>query len=73
MKKLNDKGREIRETAIALAGECLFGTSNDGVCLSCGSVQGGCEPDARNNKCEDCGKNRVFGAEEAVMVLGVYV
>lgn len=35
-----------------------------GICDSCGHEQAGCEPDARNYRCEDCGKFAVFGAEE---------
>ena len=66
-----EKRIEMSNTALALAEENLFGTSNDGLCLQCGSVQGGCEPDARKYKCEDCGKHTVYGAEEAVMVLGL--
>jgi len=40
-----------------------------GICKACGSEQGGCEPDARNYKCEDCGKLEVFGAEECLLEL----
>ena len=28
---------------------------NPGFCLACGSEQEGCEPDARNYECEECG------------------
>ena len=41
--------------------------SNPGFCLACGASQGGCEPDARNYECEDCGKHQVFGAEEILL------
>jgi len=61
---------ELIHLAMRLAEDNLLGTSNDGLCIKCGSVQGGCEPDARNYKCEDCGERKVFGAEEAVMMLG---
>lgn len=45
--------------------------SNDciGFCIECGSEQYGCEPDARNYKCEDCGAKKVFGAEEILMMI----
>jgi len=39
-----------------------------GICIDCGSEQGGCEPDARKYKCEDCGKNTVYGAEELLLM-----
>jgi hypothetical protein len=49
--------------------DCDYG---NGICLACGEIQwGGCEPDARNYECESCGKNRVYGLEEAI--IGGYV
>lgn len=47
----------------------MFGIGNDGICLSCGEIQDGCEPDARNYECECCGGKNVFGLEEA-MIMG---
>jgi len=41
---------------------------NPGFCISCGEERGGCEPDARNYKCEACGKHQVFGAEELMLM-----
>jgi len=35
-----------------------------GFCVSCGAEHGECEPDARKYKCESCGLNAVYGAEE---------
>ena len=35
-----------------------------GICVACGNEQEGVEPDARQYECEDCGKNKVYGAEE---------
>lgn len=45
----------------------MFGMENDGFCTSCGNQQGGCEPDARNYECEECGERAVFGAAELMM------
>ena len=39
---------------------------NPGFCLMCGCENDGCEPDARNYKCEACGAEQVFGAQELV-------
>ena len=39
-----------------------------GLCLSCGASQEGCEPDARNYRCENCGQDHVHGAEEIVLM-----
>ena len=40
-----------------------------GFCLICGLEHGGCEPDARNYKCESCGAEQVFGADELLLVI----
>jgi hypothetical protein len=42
----------------------------DGFCLACGdwTACGGVEPDARGDECPECGKMRVYGAEEALMM-----
>ena len=40
-----------------------------GFCKECGHSQDGCEPDARNYKCESCGAMAVYGAEE--MLIGM--
>lgn len=39
-----------------------------GICLQCGEMQSGCEPDARNYECESCGARRVFGVAEAIIM-----
>jgi len=39
-----------------------------GFCLECGAERDGCEPDARNYPCDECGKRQVFGAEELVIM-----
>lgn len=41
---------------------------NPGFCTACGHEQDGCEPDARNHKCESCGEQKVFGADELLMM-----
>jgi hypothetical protein len=53
--------------AMARRDECL---DNPGFCLTCGAEAEGCEPDARDYKCDDCGSMRVFGAEEIFMMYG---
>jgi hypothetical protein len=44
--------------------------SDDGYCTACKAWTnfGGCEPDARNYVCDECGKRTVFGAEEAALM-----
>ena len=51
---------------------CMFGTANYGICLACGDLADGCEPDARQYKCEACGERKVYGLEEA-LIMGVEV
>ena len=40
-----------------------------GFCIDCGEEHFECEPDARNYECENCGKLKVFGAEEILFML----
>lgn len=40
-----------------------------GVCIACGKEVRGVEPDARRYECEKCGKDKVYGAEELVLML----
>jgi hypothetical protein len=42
---------------------------NPGICLACGAEHDGCEPDMRRGECEVCGAYKVYGAEEALMML----
>jgi Zn finger protein HypA/HybF involved in hydrogenase expression len=43
--------------------------SNQGYCLTCKAwTHDYAEPDARKYKCEECGKNTVYGAEEVLMM-----
>ena len=60
---------EILDRAIKMCEESETTLSNPGICLACGADADGCEPDARNYECEVCGKNKVFGAQEVIMML----
>ena len=48
----------------------MFGTENPGFCVACGADHDGCEPDARNYECYECGENKVFGASEILLCGG---
>lgn len=39
-----------------------------GYCISCGAWRDGCEPDACNYECEECGESMVFGASELAIM-----
>jgi hypothetical protein len=43
---------------------------NPGFCPICGEEAEGCEPDARNYTCDNCGAEQVFGAAEVLLYLG---
>lgn len=62
------KGLTVDEIVEA-AQSAMFGTENPGFCMACGSMQDGCEPDARRYECEACGERQVYGAEELVLML----
>ena len=50
--------------------EVIDAVQNDdsqGFCLACGFQQDGCEPDAREYICENCGAAKVYGAEEILI------
>lgn len=42
-----------------------------GFCIACGAERFGVEPDARNYPCDECGKRKVFGAEDLLIRLAV--
>jgi hypothetical protein len=42
--------------------------SQQGFCVACGAEADFCEPDAREYECESCGKSKVYGAEELLMM-----
>lgn len=46
----------------------MFGLENPGFCIACGADADGCEPDARKYRCEACGANAVYGAEEMLFL-----
>jgi predicted amidophosphoribosyltransferase len=45
----------------------MFCLENPGFCLACGAEAEGCEPDARNYVCENCGAAEVYGAQEILI------
>jgi len=47
----------------------MTGLDNPGFCVACGEDADGCEPDMRKGKCESCGKNAVYGAEELLFIV----
>jgi hypothetical protein len=52
-----------------LADSEMFGLDNPGLCLKCGEEAEGCEPDARNYRCDGCGSRQVFGVAEVALMM----
>lgn len=48
--------------------DSMFGDGSMGWCLACENSQEGCEPDAREYVCESCGEEKVYGAQELLMM-----
>lgn len=45
----------------------MFNSDNDGICLNCGFIQSGVEPDASGYRCENCGEATVDGVENTII------
>lgn len=50
------------------AQELAWEDGTTGICLSCGAIADGVEPDARGYRCTYCGEMRVFGLEECLIM-----
>jgi ferredoxin len=48
--------------------EAILSESYYGFCIACGACRDGCEPDAREYECEECGEHKVYGAEELLLM-----
>jgi hypothetical protein len=60
--------QNIVETAMSLMEEDI--DTIEGVCIECGIVHHGVEPDAEKYKCDNCETNTVYGAEQIVLLFG---
>lgn len=49
--------------------QMTFGLGSSGVCISCRYIDeyAGCEPDAEKYECPKCGKNTLYGLEQAFL------
>jgi transposase-like protein len=63
---MSDKSKVTLDQII----EAIEADDNLGFCLACGAEAYNVEPDARRYTCESCGKPRVYGAEE-LLLMGV--
>lgn len=53
---------------MAAVQEACSSTDNPGFCLACGVDVEGVEPDAREYTCDECGADKVYGAEEVLIM-----
>jgi|TARA_R100001230_G_C5575283_1_gene95812 hypothetical protein len=62
-----------REVAVSEA-LCLLerGKDSSGICMGCGDVTEGVDPDAEMQECEVCFSPLVFGAEQLVLFFAKY-
>jgi predicted RNA-binding Zn-ribbon protein involved in translation (DUF1610 family) len=42
-----------------------------GFCIACGAEAYDVEPDARQYECDECGKHKVYGAQEILLAMVV--
>ena len=42
--------------------------NNDGFCTHCGAEQYGVEPDAKGYECDECGRCKVYGLDELLLM-----
>ena len=59
------KAWEVSEADVQAS---LIGEESLGICLQCGAIQSGVEPDAENYRCEECGAFAVAGLEQALLM-----
>lgn len=62
------KSRKIVPKRFTLAEIEEASETMSGFCIACGAQRDCCEPDARRYRCEECGKNHVYGAEEIFLM-----
>ena len=59
-----------KEIDVELLLELAYADNCEGMCMACGEVTEGVEPDARKYKCEVCGEREVYGAQDALLMFG---
>lgn len=61
-----------KPTKTSLLSQAIEAVENDemiGFCTACGEQSDEVEPDARLYECESCGAEKVYGAEELILML----
>lgn len=60
------KNKPTRTELLTLALEMCERDEDQGVCLECGEIADGIEPDARRYHCDACATDNVYGREEVL-------
>ncbi len=60
------KKNDIIMTAMSLVEDDIC--TIEGVCIKCGEITHGVEPDAEKYKCESCETDTVYGAEQILLL-----
>ena len=60
---------KTKEQLIDRAMEIVEADEYLGLCLDCGAEKDCCEPDARKYTCDECGEQKVYGAQEILLNL----
>ena len=55
---------------IELLLDLAMADNNEGLCMACGEVQSGVEPDATKYEWECCNEKEVYGAQEGLLIFG---
>ena len=65
-----DRTKEMLEDKFKFTADELYEYKEDnyGICLACGELREKVEPDAEGYECYDCGKYRVVGIEQALIM-----
>ena len=65
---MSELNQNIVQTAIGLLEDDM--DTIEGVCIKCGVVHHGVEPDAEKYKCDSCETNTVYGADQIILLFG---
>ena len=57
-----------RRITVAQIMQAIEADDSLGFCIACGAQAEGVEPDAQGYECEECGAEKVYGAEELLIM-----
>jgi len=60
---------KVSKLTIDMIIEAVESGEDMGFCIACGAEAYNVEPDARKYECDECGAEKVYGAEELLMMV----